>query len=749
MIEDNSPKAISEFPLAPSDLKTAIRAHDIGMMRGLEICFPACVYSYDRATHTAEVMPLVKQGIYNKKWHYIRRKPFKVSVRNIQCGGFTIDFPLYIGDTGWVFSSDRDTVLLKQEGALTNSVLAQDRKLQIVEDEYQQQPNQPTLHSFINGFFIPDNWGKWETERYKDKQEVSIDSALYIGSSFDTDDNRDNSSSSGSDNSSSDSSTESDSDDNEDSDASDSDDEVEDDNIDDDSDEGDATEEDDNNDSDDSDDSDYQKGDQYEKHTSSSFVMQPHGGVTIASSTKADKNQDANISVEANNVKLETNNRGKNSVASLSLHAENGIVISQDALNSKQHFVCSITPGKFNLRLVDKNDIITFRFEKGKLELSTSSSLNMDVGGRTAFRSQGNVHLMSTGDINVQGNAVNINADAANVSATEARIVSSGDASVVANRVAATAMTDANVSAGENVNIGAVKTTNINAGEKLNLASGGDITVTAPDSINIVTAGNTTIMNKQEGAQIKVSALSRNSQVEIITEGDNSSIAVTSEGKESEITLSNRGEKSGIEIYSTGDESPVSLSTTGEKSTIEIMSNGSESPVNLYSNGQSSPVNIRAQGASSPIQIQTDEPSSPISILTNREESPISLKTTNGDVSIESPAKTVLIRGKEVKIQGAETLEVSGANTTIKTEGAAKVEAASVDISSSGEAKVSAGAATIAASAITLQGSTTMSGGATVSGSLNVSGMLAVNGVPLMMGNHTDPNSPVGPYWKY
>ena len=178
MINDVAPQTIVDVQNAENDLRLAIQAHTLGMMRSLQICFPACVYSYNRKKHTVEVMPLVKQAFYNGRWHFLRRKPFEVAIRNIQCGGFTIDFPVYVGDTGWVFSSDRDTLLLKETGALTNSVLEGDRPIPIVEDEYQQVPYEPILHTFSRGFFIPDNWGKWETHRYKDNSAWSIDSGL-------------------------------------------------------------------------------------------------------------------------------------------------------------------------------------------------------------------------------------------------------------------------------------------------------------------------------------------------------------------------------------------------------------------------------------------------------------------------------------------------------------------------------------------------------------------------------------------
>ena len=188
MIENEEAKSKTEqrYLNGRNDLTVAIDYFRECMKRELHVCLPACIYSYDRSTHTATVMPLVKQALYDGKWYYLRRQLMKVTVRTIQCGGFTVDFPLYVGDTGWVISSDRNTMYLKQNGSLTNSVLATDRPIQIVEDEYQQQPGNFELHELPNGFFIPDNWGPWEPHRYKDNPGIAVGESFYIGSSMDT-----------------------------------------------------------------------------------------------------------------------------------------------------------------------------------------------------------------------------------------------------------------------------------------------------------------------------------------------------------------------------------------------------------------------------------------------------------------------------------------------------------------------------------------------------------------------------------
>lgn len=529
MIDDKSPVTETDFPNAVQDLRVAMQAHDLGLLRSLGICLPACVYSYDRSTHTAVVMPLVKQAFYNGKWEYIRKKTFKVSVRNIQCGGFTIDIPVFVGDTGWVFSSDRDTLLVKQEGTLTNSVLDRDRPIAIVEDDYQQKPNTPTLHSFVHGFFIPDNWGGWETNRYKDNPGIAVGTSLYIGSSMDTNDNRN-----------------------------------------------------------DTEDKIYQKGDGYEKKTTSSIVLNSGGGVTVASSSDTLTNQNAHVTVEKNKFSAEANDLRNKYSSSIDVDATTGILIRQDVEDNEQHFVCSIKPGRFLLRMLDGEKVLNFCFENGKLNVSTSSDVNMRVGGDTSFRCEGNVNITGEKDMNVHAEG-NVNVRAAkdaHISSTNAHIVAEESASIAAKKVSVAAAETANVNAGKIVNVGSTETTNINSGQKVNLAAGKEINITAPDTVNVVTANNATVMAKKKGAKVLVTTLSKDSTIDVIAEGKNSKMNVTFNNKESAVNLTMKEEKSTVDIVTEKTNSPISVSTKGIQSDITLTAEGSKVIVNAKDNAE-------------------------------------------------------------------------------------------------------------------------------------------------------------------
>lgn len=400
MFQDKIPPTVSDFPMAPNDMKAAMTAYTEGLMRGLQVCFPCCVYSYDRVSHTAMVMPLVKRACFNGEWEYIRRSPFKTTVRSIQAGGYAIDLPLYVGDTGWVFASDRDTTLLKEEGRLTASVLEKDRAVLSVENSYQQNPNTTAKHSFTHGFFLPDNWGPWEFSRIKDGQGVPLSGALYIGSSVDTAEP-----------------------------------------------DGDGA----------------QSGTAYEKKTTSSLVLNRSGGAYLLSSTETKKakndddgkggNADAarlkrssKVAVEGDRVELAVRDATEDTPidTTFSIGTESGIVVRQDNPKDKIHFLTEVNGDKLTMRLLDVKNMktVNIAFESGQLHLYTTDEINVS----------------SEKDINVKaaGNAY--------VSANDARVVVADNASVAARTVSASAEESVNIASAHEINVTAADRINLVTG---------------------------------------------------------------------------------------------------------------------------------------------------------------------------------------------------------------------------------------------------------------------------------------------
>lgn len=478
VIEENSLETINENPNSVSDLRVALRQFSEGIKRDIQICFPACIYSYDRTTHTALVMPLVKRAFFTGgEWVYLRRTTFQTTVRNIQAGGFTIDFPLFIGDTGWVFSSDRDTSLIKREGALTESVLAGDRKINVVEDSYQQKPVTFALHTLSFGFFIPDNWGRWETHRFKDWPGVSIGNALYIGSSIDTED---------------------------------------------------------------ADEVGEQKGDEYEKKTTSSVVLQKGGGAYLLSSThiksdnKEDKdlNRTSKVSVVGDTVEIAVSDMSEETPidASVTIGTDSGIVIRQDNPKDKLNFIASVQEDQFTMRLMDVENkkTVSLSFENGQFDIHTSDAVN----------------IFSQKDVNIKG------AEHAYVSATDARVVAAETASVAA------------------------KTVSASAEETINLAAGRKINLTAPDEVNIITASNVSILAKKKEANISIATKSKDATINIKSEGENAKIGLMTESKGATIDVSTSGEGSDISVRAATANVNVKANEKAVVSATSIMLEG-------------------------------------------------------------------------------------------------------------------------------------------------------------------------------
>lgn len=122
------------------------RVHDMRF----EVCLPAIVRDYNRNSHLALVQPLV--NMVSSEGEQLERAPILVPVRRVMYGEFMVDFPLNIGDTGWVIAGDRDSenAILANSGNVTSSSNT---------NEGGQRPATRLLHKYRFGFFIPDRWG--------------------------------------------------------------------------------------------------------------------------------------------------------------------------------------------------------------------------------------------------------------------------------------------------------------------------------------------------------------------------------------------------------------------------------------------------------------------------------------------------------------------------------------------------------------------------------------------------------------
>ena len=101
----------------------------------IETAMPAVVLSYDRANNIVTCRPAINRiTVENES---VERAEVDVPCLNLAGGGIGINFPLKVGNTGWIIAADRDTENFKQTLAVSD-------------------PNTFELHRYEHGFFIPD-----------------------------------------------------------------------------------------------------------------------------------------------------------------------------------------------------------------------------------------------------------------------------------------------------------------------------------------------------------------------------------------------------------------------------------------------------------------------------------------------------------------------------------------------------------------------------------------------------------------
>jgi phage baseplate assembly protein gpV len=127
----------SKDPANEASMGGMLRSVFQKFMQGTDNMLPATVLSYDRASNTATVRPIIAV-LTTGGTTVPRAQVAKVPVLALGGGGFAINFPLQPGDMGWIEASDRDISLFMQS---------------MTEDE---RPNTARLHSFEDGRFIPD-----------------------------------------------------------------------------------------------------------------------------------------------------------------------------------------------------------------------------------------------------------------------------------------------------------------------------------------------------------------------------------------------------------------------------------------------------------------------------------------------------------------------------------------------------------------------------------------------------------------
>ena len=155
-MSDDSPLPQYDRSSLSSDInfyQTLFRLHDICH----EGVIPARVESYDRRTGKATVRPIVKNVIDTTEGEQeLVRPSYDVHVVRFIHGGFLIDAPMIVGDTGWLIASDRNC----KSAILRNSDINEFGSNPELSKESLVGPDDNSISKFSNGFFIPASWGE-------------------------------------------------------------------------------------------------------------------------------------------------------------------------------------------------------------------------------------------------------------------------------------------------------------------------------------------------------------------------------------------------------------------------------------------------------------------------------------------------------------------------------------------------------------------------------------------------------------
>lgn len=122
-------------------------------------CLPAIVKKFDKEKRLVTVVPLVKKIRSTTDGFKSSLRPEYTVPLFLHCaGGFSIDFPIFEGDTGMLFAVDREWETARSK----NSTLLSSPQEEVVEskdgNEGPQAPDSFGMASFEYGFFLPTNF---------------------------------------------------------------------------------------------------------------------------------------------------------------------------------------------------------------------------------------------------------------------------------------------------------------------------------------------------------------------------------------------------------------------------------------------------------------------------------------------------------------------------------------------------------------------------------------------------------------
>lgn len=124
----------------------------------IEQCIPCIVTEYNKENCTVSVQPLPQRAINTEEGLTYKDRPIIPSVPILRFlhGGFSINSPIFVGDTGYLIASDRSCSAVQAK----NSTMLFSDDNQKDKNKGSFPPDDLSLGQYTSGFFLPCSWSK-------------------------------------------------------------------------------------------------------------------------------------------------------------------------------------------------------------------------------------------------------------------------------------------------------------------------------------------------------------------------------------------------------------------------------------------------------------------------------------------------------------------------------------------------------------------------------------------------------------
>lgn len=124
----------------------------------IEQCIPCIVTKYNEEDCTVSVQPLPQRAINTEEGLAYKDRPIipLVPILRFLHGGFSINSPIFVGDTGYLIASDRSCSSAQKENSST--LFSDDSQKE--KNKGSLPPDDLSLGQYTSGFFLPCSWSK-------------------------------------------------------------------------------------------------------------------------------------------------------------------------------------------------------------------------------------------------------------------------------------------------------------------------------------------------------------------------------------------------------------------------------------------------------------------------------------------------------------------------------------------------------------------------------------------------------------